>query len=265
MLSTEISHPSNALWYRASICPRTSQDRCCNSISKPMRLSFNILMISKLPRLIRTSSNSGTSHSRSTICVCSSLMIPCNFSISIIRPMSCSFSASYTALPLPRSLDLFLAAILGKTIAKFLDTQISRFQTGYSGFKLSNRSISTSILHTQTSPGKLSESLFVQTPLLCLHQDLLPTSACESNHLPTSLCLSPDKLSEFSLVQTLHLCLPDSLPTSACRDILTMLISRQVVGVFTVQTPHLSPGLTPNFSLSRYSKHFKNMSFQAIN
>ena len=122
MLSTEIFHPSNALWYRASICPRTSQDRCCNSISKPMRLSFNILMISKLLRLIRASSNSGTSHSRSTICVCSNLMTPCNFSISIIRPMSCSFSASYTALSLLRSLDLTLASILGKTIAKFLDT-----------------------------------------------------------------------------------------------------------------------------------------------
>ena len=83
----------------------------------------------------------------------------------------------------------------------------------------SNRSISTSILHTQASPGKLSESSLVQTPHLCL-QDLLPTSACESSHLPTSLCLSPDKLSEFSLVQTPHLCLQDSLPTSACRDIL---------------------------------------------
>ena len=53
-------------------------------------------MISKLLRLTRTSSNSGTSHSRSTICVCSNLMTPGNFSISIIRPMSCSFSASYT-------------------------------------------------------------------------------------------------------------------------------------------------------------------------
>ena len=125
MLSTEIFHPSNALWYRASICPRTSQDRCCNSLSKPMRLSFNIMMISKLLRLIRRSSNSGISHSRSTICVCSNLTTPCNFSISIIRPRSCSFSASCTELSLLRSLDLSLASILGKTIAKFLDTQIS--------------------------------------------------------------------------------------------------------------------------------------------
>ena len=35
-----------------------------------------------------------------------------------------------------------------------------------------------------------------------------------------SQCSSPGKLSEFSLVQTPHLCLQDSLPTSACRDIL---------------------------------------------
>ena len=35
-----------------------------------------------------------------------------------------------------------------------------------------------------------------------------------------SQCSSPGKLSESSLVQTPHLCLQDSLPTSACRDIL---------------------------------------------
>ena len=135
MLSTEIFHPSNVLWYLASICPRTSQDRWCNSNSKPRRLSFNIMMISKLLRLIRTSSNSGTSHSRSTICVCSNLMTPCNFSISISRPMSWSFSASYTAL----SLDLSPGSHLRQNISKFLDTQTSRFQTGYSGFKFSKQ------------------------------------------------------------------------------------------------------------------------------
>ena len=41
-------------------------------------------------------------------------------------------------------------------------------------------------------------------------------------------------------------------------EIFLMLISRQVVGVFTCpNTSLVSPGLTPNFSLSRYSKHFK--------
>ena len=150
-----------------------------------MRLSFNILMISKLLRLIRTSPNSGISHSRSTICVCSNLMTPCNFSISIIRPRSCSFSASYTALSLLRSLDLSLASILGKTIAKFLDTQISRFQIGYSGFKLSK-------------------------------QVNFYKHSTHSN------------------------------------------VTRQVVGVLTCpNTSLVSPGSTPNLSLSRYPKHFK--------
>ena len=164
MLSTEIFH-------------RTSQDRYCNSISKPMRLSFNIMMISKLLRLIRTSSNSGTSHSRSTICICSNLMTPCNFSISIIQPMSCSFSASYTAMSLLRSLDLSLASISGKTIAKFLDTQTSRFQTGYSGFKFSKQvNFYKNSTHSRISR-QVVGVLIVQTPRLCL-QDLLPTSAC---------------------------------------------------------------------------------------
>ena len=56
--------------------------------------------------------------------------------------------------------------------------------------------------------------------LVCVSRTYSQPQACESNHLPTSLCLSPDKLSEFSLVQTPHLCLQDSLPTSACQDIL---------------------------------------------
>ena len=50
-------------------------------------------------------------------------------------------------------------------------------------------------------------------------------------------------------------------------EIFSMLISRQVVGVFTCpNTSLVSPGLTPNFSLSRYTQALhKNMSSQAIN
>ena len=223
MLSTEIFHPSNALWYRASICPRTSHDRCCNSISKPMRLSFNIMMISKLLRLIRTSSNSGTSHSRSTICVCSNLMTPCNFAISIIRPMSCSFSASYTALSLLRSLDLSLASILGKTIAKFLDTQISRFQTGYSGFKLFKQ------VNFYKHSTHSSVTRQVVGVLTC------PNTSLVSPGPTPNLSLWIKSLTYFSL-----------------------LISRQVVGVLTCpNTSLVSPGLTPNLSLSRYTQAFQ--------
>ena len=47
----------------------------------------------------------------------------------------------------------------------------------------------------------------------------------------------------------------------------SLLISRQVVGALTCpNTSLVSPGLTPNLSLSRYTQAFhKNMSFQAIN
>ena len=104
-------------------------------------------------------------------------MTPCNFSISIIRPRSCSFSASYTALSLLRSLDLSLASILGKTIAKFLDTQISRFQIGYSDFKLSKQ-VNFYKHSTHSNVTRQVVGVFtVQTPHSCL-QDLLPTSAC---------------------------------------------------------------------------------------
>ena len=149
------------------------------------------------------------------ICVCSNLMTPCSFSISISRPMSWSFSASYTAL----SLDLSLAFISGKTIAKFLDTQTSRFQTGYSGFKF-----------FQTS--QFLQEFYTLKRL---------QASCRSPHCPNTSLVSPGptpnlsllikSLTYFSLlisrqvvgvliVQTPHLCLQDSLPTSACRDIL---------------------------------------------
>ena len=47
-----------------------------------------------------------------------------------------------------------------------------------------------------------------------------PTPNFSLTILPISLCLSPGKLSELSLIQTPHLRFQDSLPTSACRDIL---------------------------------------------
>ena len=60
------------------------------------------------------------------------------------------------------------------------------------------------------------------------------------------------------LVQTHHLCLQDLLqPQFVSQNQLayfSLRISRQVVGVFTCpNTSLVSPGLTPNLSLSRYS------------
>ena len=140
------------------------------------------------------------------------------------------------------------------------------------------------ILHSRTSRP-------VVGVFTCPNTSLVSPGSTPNFNLPIlliSLCLSPGKLSESSIVQTPHLCLQDSLPTSACRDILnahlqascrslhlskhltcvsrthsqpqpveifSMLISRQVVGVFTCpNTSLVSPGLTPNFSLSRYTQ-----------
>ena len=93
--------PLKALWYLASICSRTSHDRCCNSASTFRRLSFSIAMTAKLLRLIALiSSNSGINRSRSTTNVCTNLSALVARSSSMSLPMSWSFSASYMALSL---------------------------------------------------------------------------------------------------------------------------------------------------------------------
>ena len=56
------------------------------------------------------------------------------------------------------------------------------------------------------------------------------------------------------IVQTLHLCLQDSLPTSACRDILNAHLQASCRSFHCPNTSLVSPGLTPNLSLSRYSQ-----------
>ena len=111
--------------------------------------------------------------------------------------------------------------------------------------------------------GQLSESSLVQTPHLCL-QDLLPTSTYQSYlflfvYLQAS-CRSLQLSKHLTCASRTH-----SQPQPV--EILSMLISRQVVGVFTrPNTSLVSPGLTPNFSLSRYTQALhKNMSSQAIN
>ena len=136
--------------------------------------------------------------------------------------------------------------------------------------------------------------------ITCVSRTYFNLSLSLKINLHTSLCVSPGKLSEFSLskhltcvsrtysqlqpsnltyfsllisrqvvgvftVQTPHLCLQDSLPTSACRDILNAHLQASCRSLHCPNTSLVSPGLTPNLSLSRYSKHFKNMSSPAIN
>ena len=112
---TEVPHASNALWYLPNICSRISQACLRNSASKSIRLSFNIAMISRWLLLNRTSSNSGMSHSRRTIKVCTSLKTLVTLSKPIIQPMSWSCTASCKGRVLLR------LSILSTDMAKFLD------------------------------------------------------------------------------------------------------------------------------------------------
>ena len=85
-----------------------------------------------------------------------------------------------------------------------------------------------------------------------------PTPNFSLSILPTSLCLSPGISCRSShLVQTPHLCLQDSLPTSACRDILNAHLQASCRSFHCPNTSLVSPGLTPNLSLSRYSQAFQ--------
>ena len=66
-----------------------------------------------------------------------------------------------------------------------------------------------------------------------------PTPNFSLTILPISLCLSPGKLSELSLIQTPHLRFQDSLPTSACRDILNAHLQASCRSFHLSKTPHL--------------------------
>ena len=82
-----------------------------------------------------------------------------------------------------------------------------------------------------------------------------------STHTPVVSQLLLSKTSRpvvgVSTVQTLHLCLQDLLPTSAYRDILNAHLQASCRSLHCPNTSLVSPGLTPNLSLSRYPKHPK--------
>ena len=90
------------------------------------------------------------------------------------------------------------------------------------------------ILHSRTSRP-------VVGVFTCPNTSLVSPGSTPNFNLPIlliSLCLSPGKLSESSIVQTPHLCLQDSLPTSACRDILNAHLQA------SCRSLHLSKHLT---------------------
>ena len=236
-----------------------------------MRWSLSIAIMSRWFALKRTSSSSGKSHSKRTIRVCTSLKTLVTLSSPIIQPMSWSSTASRNGRVLVRLsiLSTDRMATLFLSLNASVPTRIQWFLKFYfQGFPGSCRSPycpNTSLVSPGPtpnfnlpilpislclSPGKLSELSLVQTPHLCL-QDLLPTSACRDTlnvHLQAS-CRS------FHCPNTL--CLQDLLPTSACRDTLNVHLQASCRSFHCPNTSLVSPGPTPNLSLSRYSQSFQ--------
>ena len=102
----------------------------------------------------------------------------------------------------------------------------------------------------------------VQTPRLCL-QDLLPTSAYQSCLFLFAYLQASCRSSSLSKHLT---CVSRTRSQPQPIEILSMLISRRVVGVLTVQTPHLClQDLLPTSACRDTPSISKNMSFQAIN
>ena len=94
----------------------------------------------------------------------------------------------------------------------------------------------------------------VQTPRLCL-QDLLPTSTYQSYLFLFAYLQASCRSSHLSKHLT---CVSRTYSQPQPVEIFSMLISRQVVGAFTCpNTSLVSPGPTPNLSLSRYSQSFQ--------
>ena len=178
---------------------------------------------------------------RETIRVCTSLKTLVTLSKPIIQPMSWSSTASRNGWVLRRlsilSTDrmaiffLSLNASVPITIQWFLNFYIQRLLGQFVGVLIVQN---TSLV----SPG--------------------PTPNFNLPILPISLRLSPGKLSELSLVPKHLTCVSRTYSQPQPVEIFSMLISRQVVGAFTCpNTSLVSPGFTPNLSLSRYSQSFR--------
>ena len=109
------------------------------------------------------------------------------------------------------------------------------------------------LLHSKTSRPVVGV-LIVQTPHLCL-QDLLPTSTYQSYLFLSAYLQASCRSSHLSKHLT---CVSRTYSQPQPVEIFSMLISRRVVGAFTCpNTSLVSPGLTPNLSLSRYSQSFR--------
>ena len=93
-IGSQVFQPCNVLWYLPKICSRISQTCLCISVSKSLRWSRNIAMMSRWFALRRTSSSNGKSHSKRTSKVCISRKTLVTLSNPIIQPMNWSSIAS---------------------------------------------------------------------------------------------------------------------------------------------------------------------------
>ena len=153
-------------------------------------------MMSRWFALRRTSSSNGKSHSKRTIRVCTSLKTLVTLSKPIIQPISWSSTASCNGRVLVRLsflstdgmaiLSLNLNASVPITIQWFLNFYFQRLLGQLSESLLSKHSTCVSRTYSQPQPIEILSMFIsrqvvgvftVQTPHLCL-QDLLPTSAC---------------------------------------------------------------------------------------
>ena len=91
---SQVFQPCSVLWYVPKICSRISQICLCISVSKSLRWSRNIAMMSRWFAFRRTSSSNGKSHSKRTSKVCNSRKTLVALSNPIIQPMYCSSIAS---------------------------------------------------------------------------------------------------------------------------------------------------------------------------
>ena len=162
------------------------------------------------------------SHSMRTSTVCISRNTLVTFSKPIIQPMYCSsiasrngrFSRRLSILSTDGMAILFLSlnASVSLTIQWFLNFYFQKLLGQLSESLLSKHSTCVSRTYSQLQP--------------------------KIGRLPISLYSPLGKLSEFSLSKHLT-CAFRTRSQPQPVEIFSMLISRQVVGVFTVQTPHL--------------------------
>ena len=204
---SQVFQPCSVPWYLPKICSRISQICLCISVSNSLRWSRNIAMMSRWFAFRRTSSSNGKSHSKRTSKVCISRNTLVTFSKPIIQPMYCSSIASRNG-------------------------RLSRRLSILSTDRMAIFSLFTDTWARQGLTSNLSKHI------TCVSRTYFNLSLSLKINLHTSLCVSPGKLLEFSLSKHLT-CVSRTYSQPQPVEIFLMLISRQVVGVFTVQTPHL--------------------------